>query len=130
MSLLLMGLPTELDHRYILESWKRFITNVAIIVNAPMKLQKVLCRWYAIFTDGYTDGMKRVNFFYALYLSVNPSVYLLPTDSSTVHKLLMRVFSMDCFLSLSPSVTHMLTDYQCKYRQKTASVNTYKKICR
>jgi hypothetical protein len=41
---LLMGLPTELDHRYILESWKRITINAIITVNAPMELQMVLCR--------------------------------------------------------------------------------------
>jgi len=40
---LLMGLLTELDHRYILESWKRIIVNAIVTVNAPMELQMVLC---------------------------------------------------------------------------------------
>jgi hypothetical protein len=38
MPLLLMGLPMELDHRYILESWKRITVNAIVTVNAPMEL--------------------------------------------------------------------------------------------
>ena len=38
MSLLLMRLPTELDHQYISESQKRIIVNVIVIVNALKEL--------------------------------------------------------------------------------------------
>jgi hypothetical protein len=33
-----MGLPTELDRRYIPESRKRITANITVTVNVPMKL--------------------------------------------------------------------------------------------
>jgi hypothetical protein len=49
---------------YIPKSWKRITKNITAIVNAPKKLQMVLCRWYVIIIEGYTDGIKRVNYFW------------------------------------------------------------------
>jgi hypothetical protein len=106
MPLLLMGLPMELDRRYILESWKRITANAIVTVNAPMELQIVLCRWYVIFTDGYINRIKLVIFFGTLCSFINPSIYLLPINSSTVHKLLMKVFFDGLFLLVSLSVTY------------------------
>ena len=41
MQLLLMGLSTELDRHYILESWKKITSNAIIIVNTLMELQMI-----------------------------------------------------------------------------------------
>jgi len=60
MSLLLMRLPTELDCRYILKSWKRITANIIATVNTLMELKMIFYRWYIIFTDGYTSGIKLV----------------------------------------------------------------------
>jgi len=55
-----MGLPIELDCRYILESWKKITANVIATINAPIKLQMVFYRWYAIFINGYTDEQIKI----------------------------------------------------------------------
>ena len=78
MPLLLMGLPTKLDRRYIPESWQRITANATFTINALTKLQMVLCRWYVIFID----GIKRINFFWHT-LSVCKSIGIFITDVVT-----------------------------------------------
>jgi hypothetical protein len=63
MSLLLMRLPTKLDCRYILKSWKRITANIIVTVNTLMELKMIFYRWYIIFTDGYTSEIKWVKNF-------------------------------------------------------------------
>jgi hypothetical protein len=59
------------------------------VILAHYHLRTLICRYMLYFTDGYTDGIKRVIFFGVLYLFVHPLIYLLPTDSPTIHKLPM-----------------------------------------
>jgi hypothetical protein len=93
-----MGLLMELDRCYILESWKKIIANATATVNTLARLLMVFYRRYVIFTDGYTNRIKRVNLIFGvLCLFVNPSIYFLLIDSLIIHKLSTRVFPMDCF---------------------------------
>ena len=63
MSLLLMRLPTKLDCRYTLKSWKRITANIIATVNTLMELKMIFYRWYIIFTNGYTSEIKWVKNF-------------------------------------------------------------------
>jgi hypothetical protein len=60
---------------------------------------RFFCRWYIKFTDGDIDEMKQVNFFNALCLLANLSIYLLSMDSPTYYKIFNKSFFDWLFLS-------------------------------
>jgi hypothetical protein len=68
-------------------------------------------RLYEKLPEGNTNGMKLVNFFSALYPSVNPLIYLLPID----HKLLTKVFFDGLLPSMNLSIKYLSTKCEYKY---------------
>ena len=58
--LITKGITDGIFCRYFPESWKRIIANITAAINTPTKLQIIFCRWYIIFTNGYTDKIKRI----------------------------------------------------------------------
>jgi hypothetical protein len=61
------GVTDGTNRRYISESWKRITTNITAIVNALTKLQMVLCQYYVIITEGYTDEIIKAGKLFLAY---------------------------------------------------------------
>jgi len=83
-------------------------------------------QWHVIFSDGNTDGVKWVKFFFFFLhvLSVSKFICKSITDGLIdIPQITDKSLSDRLFLSMSLSVSFMLINLEYKYRKKISSIN-------